>query len=116
MAALPEVTGEPWTGADINDQTRRVHAESVAYWSQFNTKTFFARPAPDVWAPADQVRHLTKSMRAVTKGLSLPWPLVWFRFGRAKKASMTCSALSRWYHEVRATGPCAGRFAPDALA
>ena len=29
---------------------------------------------------------------------------------------MRCSALSKWYHEVLATGPSAGRFSPDALA
>jgi hypothetical protein len=116
MAELPAITIEPWTGAEINDQTRRVHAESVAYWSRIATPQFFERPAPNVWAPADQVRHLTKSMRAVTTGLSLPWPIVWFRFGRAKRPSMSCSVFSAKYQEALASRPSAGRFAPDALA
>lgn len=115
MTALPDVIGEPWTGAEIIDQTNRVHRESTAYWSQFSTDAFFKRPAPDVWAPADQVRHLTKSMRAVTNGLRRSRLILWYMFGRSKRASMKCSALSKWYHEVLATRPSAGRFAPEPL-
>jgi len=113
--SLPDVIGEPWTGAEINDQMQRVHAESVAYWSQYATADFFRRPAPDVWAPVDQVRHLTKSMRAVSNGLKRSWPLLWFKFGRTSRPSMQCSKLSAWYEDVLKTRPSAGPFAPAPM-
>jgi hypothetical protein len=115
MAELPAITIEPWTGAEIIDQTNRVHRESVAYWAQYSTDTFFKRPSPDVWAPADQIRHLTKSMRAVTNGLKRSRLLLWFKFGRADRPSMTCAKLSAWYEELLLGRPSAGRFSPSPV-
>jgi hypothetical protein len=59
------------TGPEIAAALQALHAESVQYWSTFNTPAFFAPFGTD-WSPADNVRHLTKAMRAVTVGLKMP--------------------------------------------
>lgn len=104
----------PHTGPHLDTALRALHHESVDYWSTFATPDFFA-PIGDAWSPADNVRHLTKAMRAVTAGLKIPRWLLWLRFGRAR--------TSRGYDEMRevylarlARGASAGRFAPSAIA
>ena len=85
-----EVTSSASIPTDILEQkiqelaaeARRIHAESVTYWAAYAADAFWRRPSPEVWAPVDQVRHLTKSIRAVKScarssiliyGSVLPW-------------------------------------------
>jgi hypothetical protein len=42
----------------------RQEADSLAYWNAFPTDFFFARIGSS-WSPAETVRHLSKSTRAV---------------------------------------------------
>ena len=94
---------------------RRIHAESVHYWATYATSAFFARPAPDIWAAADQVRHLTKSIRAVTKGLALPRLVLVVCFGWSRGAKRAFEDLRTRYKAALANGAGAGRFAPRPL-
>jgi hypothetical protein len=94
---VPEVSKGSMRGSEIVGELRRVHAESVEYWRGFSTAEFFERPAADVWAPADQVRHLTKSMRAMRRGFDMPKVLLFFRFGVALRASRTLEELRDAY-------------------
>src|SRR5688500_9216606 len=95
---------------EIASALRALHDESVHYWSSFDTPRFFA-PIGDAWSPADNVRHLTKAMRAVDRGLNAPRWILWLRFGRG--------GVSRGYTEMKdvyfarlARGASAGRLAP----
>jgi hypothetical protein len=95
---------------EIASALRALHDESVRYWSSFDTPGFFA-PIGDAWSPADNVRHLTKTMRAIDRGLNAPRWILWLRFGRG--------GVSRSYTEMKdvylarlARGASAGRFAP----
>ena len=114
---VPDVRGLPATGSDTIAELRRVHSASMEYWSRYSTADFFRRPAPEVWAPADQVRHLNKALKAITQGLSVPRPVLRLLFGRADRASRPFDALRADYRAVLAAGGRAGRrFAPRPLA
>jgi hypothetical protein len=64
------------------------------------------------WSPADHVRHLTKSVRAVSLGLAAPRVLLFVLYGRPSRVSMSYHALTARYRELLANGGQAGRFAP----
>ncbi|MBC7841117.1 MAG: DinB family protein [Gemmatimonadaceae bacterium] len=96
-------------------EARRIHAESVRYWSAYPLEAFFRRPGPDVWAPADQLRHLTKAIRAVNQGLVLPRLALLLLFGWSRRPSRSFDVLEADYKASLAGGGRAGRFAPAVL-
>jgi hypothetical protein len=101
---LPDVAGDPSTGADLCGELRRVHAESVRYWETFPTSSFGAPLAPGAWSAAQQVRHLTKSMWPVTLGLYSPRPALRALFGRATTPSRSFVELRERYTSVLGRG------------
>jgi DinB superfamily len=117
MKGPPEVTDSPWTGADIVAGLRRVHAESDGYWrvAYPDDAAFFRRIAPEVWAPADQVRHLTKSCRAIAKGFEIPRPLVALRFGVPLRKSRDYRTMVDVYQQRLRRGIRQNPFAPRVL-
>lgn len=108
------MTTTPHTGAEITDAFAVLYTESVRYWSGFDTRTFLA-PIGEAWSPADNVRHLTKSMRAVTQGLRIPRILLLVAFFAPKRASRTYDEVREVYRARLAKGATAGRFGPGAL-
>ncbi len=113
---IPALGAGPYAPHALAAEARRVHAESVRYWSGYDTKTFFSRPAPEVWAPADQVRHLTKAIRAVNRGIVLPRPVLLVLFGWSRRQSRTLEALAADYEAALAGGGRATRrFTPRAI-
>jgi hypothetical protein len=112
---LPSFTGMASAAPDLAAEARRIHAESVTYWAAYPGDAFWRRPAPEVWAPVDQVRHLTKSIRAVNQGLALPRPLLALFFGLGRGVTRSFPALRERYREVLANGGSAGGYAPRAL-
>ncbi|HEX6084060.1 MAG TPA: DinB family protein [Thermoanaerobaculia bacterium] len=90
-----------------------VQRQSSAYWSAFPADEFFAKIG-EAWSPADNVRHLAKSIRPVTRALRMPRLVLWLMFGRAKRASRTYDALVDFYRSKLTGGNDAGRFAPSA--
>src|SRR5687767_5567866 len=83
---VPTLDSEPASPQAMAAEARRIHAESVRYWSAYPLDSFFGRPAPEVWAPADQVRHLTKAIRAVNQGLRLPRVVLLVLFGPSRRS------------------------------
>jgi hypothetical protein len=61
----------PSTRDEILKAIDQVRVESAAYWNAFDDATFFAKLG-DAWSPAENVRHLSKSIRPVAKALRLP--------------------------------------------
>jgi DinB superfamily len=104
---------DPRTGPEIRAALRDLHAASVRYWGGFDTAAFLA-PVGDAWSPADNVRHLTKSMRAVTRGLGVPRLLLLLAFRRGQTRSRPYDAVREVYRARLAQGASAGRFAPEA--
>ncbi|MBX7119408.1 MAG: DinB family protein [Gemmatimonadaceae bacterium] len=103
------------TGSEIRSALRALHDESAAYWGSLDTRTFLA-PVGAAWSPADNVRHLTKSVRAVTQALRLPRLVLWIAFGRAGAPSRSYDAVREDYRARLVRGASAGRFAPRPQA
>lgn len=102
---------EPVTGPEIADALVALHHESVQYWASFTAAAFLA-PLGEAWSPADTVRHLTKSIRAVTAGLRLPRWLMRLTFGGTNGTSRSYLEMRDFYRARLAQGASAGRFAP----
>jgi len=105
---------DPKTGSEIARELRALHERSTHYWQSFSTAEFLA-PLGDrgeAWSPADNVRHLTKSIRPLAKALRLPWPILRLRYGRPAAPSRSYSEMRDVYRGALADGLQAGRFAP----
>ncbi len=102
---------DPTSGAEIAAALRTLHRESVEYWRSFDTATFLA-PIGEAWSPADNVRHLTKSIRAVTTGLKLPSIAVRLLYGGATAPSRDYATMRDTYRARLAKGADAGKYAP----
>lgn len=102
----------PVAGDDICRELKKLHAESVEYWSILQTPLFLA-PIGDAWSPADNVRHLTKSIRAVSRGLALPRLFVRIAFRTTSRTSRSYDEMRRDYRSTLEKGGKAGRFAPS---
>jgi hypothetical protein len=103
----------PHSRDELLDAFQRQESESVAYWSGFDTPTFFRRIGPS-WSPAETVRHLIKATRPVVKALGLPRIVLRLMFGRPRRASVDYDGLCNRYSRLLAEGGQAGRFAPSA--
>jgi len=107
-------TPEPWTRDDVVRELRRVRDESRRYWESFTPAAFLA-PLGDAWSPADNVRHLTRSVRPLAMALGIPRLVLRLRFGRPKAASRTYTRLRDDYRALLAAGGKAGKYAPSPL-
>lgn len=103
---------EPASASEIVATLERVQEESVAYWSTFDTAAFFAK-IDGHWSPAENVRHLIKSIRPVTKALGLPRLVLRFMFGWPRRKSAPWSEIQSRYLGLLDAGGKAGRFAPS---
>lgn len=108
-------TMTPQTQEQLLDAFARQEAESVAYWTAFDTAAFFQRIGSS-WSPAETVRHLSKSTRPVVKALGMPKIALRLLFGKPRRASMTYDAFRDRYRQALSEGGQAGRFAPSAHA
>lgn len=99
------------SGPAISGALMTLHQESVRFWDGFSTPAFLA-PVGEAWSPADNVRHLTKSIRAVTQGLGVPKLILFLRFRRPAGPSRTFEEVRDLYRARLAKGASAGRFAP----
>lgn len=86
--------------------------ESVAYWDAFDLFTFF-QPIGPKWSPAETVRHLVKSNRAIAETFSTSPLMLRLRYGRSARASMRYEEFVALYVEALRGGATAGRFAPS---
>ncbi len=100
------------TRSEILASLQRLHRESQAFVSTLTEAEFFA-PQGEKWSPAEQVRHLTKSVRPLAKALRLPRLVVAFMFDRKGKASRSFSEIETLYRNKLKTGVTAGRFTPS---
>jgi hypothetical protein len=102
----------PRTGPEIVAALRFHQAEAAPFFAALAPDTFLA-PQGDRWSPCDHLRHLTKSMRAVTQGLGQPRPVLALLFGISwRAAARDFEALRAVYRGELDAGAQAGRFAP----
>lgn len=103
---------EPATAKQIVTTLERVQGESVEYWSGFETSEFFAK-IDGHWSPAENVRHLIKSIRPVTKALALPRLVLRLMFVAPRRDSAPWPEIQARYLGLLDAGGKAGRFAPS---
>ena len=103
---------EPATATQISATLEQVQEENVAYWSGLETSAFFAK-IDGHWSPAETVRHLIKSIRPVTKALSLPRLVLRIMFGAPRRDSARWAEVQTRYLGLLDAGGKAGRFTPS---
>src|SRR5687768_4424193 len=103
---------EPATSAQIAATLERVQDEGVAYWSGLETADFFAK-IDGQWSPAENIRHLIKSIRPVAKALTVPRLVLRFMFGWPRRKSTPWPEIHARYLGLLEAGGKAGRFAPS---
>jgi hypothetical protein len=81
---------------EIVAELRRQQADTDALCSELATPEFLA-PRGLRWSAADHVRHLTKVMRAITRGMSNPWWKLWIAFGKARRPSRSIEQIRSEY-------------------
>jgi hypothetical protein len=102
---------EPRTKPEILRELRTLHERSTRFWEAFSTADFL-EPIGEAWSPADNVRHLSKSIRPLAQGLRVPKPLIFLRFGLSLRGSRGYEEIREVYQGILAGGADAGRFAP----
>jgi uncharacterized damage-inducible protein DinB len=74
---------------------------------------FFTRTR-EVWSPSDNLDHLIKAVRPITKALKLPKITLQAMFGRPEKASLSYEELCQQYRdEITKGGQASGRYLPE---
>ncbi|HKR63415.1 MAG TPA: DinB family protein [Thermoanaerobaculia bacterium] len=101
------------TRAEILDALRDAERTTVAYWNAFPLEEFFAQIG-EAWSPAENVRHLTKSIPPVAKALTTPRLILRVMFGNPRRASVSLDDLVARYRKLLDEGGKAGRFSPSA--
>ena len=96
---------------EILRKLEAVQSESAAYWGGFDPPAFFAKLG-EGWSPAENVRHLIKSIRPVTKALTMPRLALRVMFGKPRRASIDFEELRVRYQGLLDAGGKAGRFSP----
>jgi hypothetical protein len=96
---------------EIVRDLRLVHSQADRIWAGFDDAAFF-QPLGTGWSPAQNVVHLTKSVRPVAKALGLPKLVLALMFGRAKRGSGSYVALGDRYQGLLTAGAGAGSFTP----
>lgn len=104
--------GNPQTRDEILAGLQRLHGEAQQFLETLNDAEFFA-PQGEKWSPAEQVRHLTKSVRPVAKALHMPRIALALLFGYRRAASRSFIEVEAFYQSKLKTGVTAGRFAPS---
>lgn len=103
----------PGTRDEIVAELERLDADIIDFFCDLEVDTLL-RPQGEKWSPADHLRHLTKTLRAVRKGLRVPGPLLVLRFGLARRDSRSFEEMVEAYRARLAEGGVrAGKFAPS---
>jgi hypothetical protein len=110
---VPEFA-EPVSKREIVLALDSLHEQSTAFWRAIEDERFFA-PLGEAWSPADNLRHLDRSVKPVAQVLRLPTPVLRLLFGAVRRPSQSYAGVRSSYHARLAAGQKAGRFAPPPL-
>ena len=83
------------------------------WFSALPSSDFFTRQA-NVWSSSDNLDHLIKAVKPVTKAMKLPRLALQGMFGKSEKPSQSYDEICRTYREAIANGAQAsGRYLPN---
>jgi hypothetical protein len=89
------------------------HQRITTWFIEIPVENFFARHG-EVWSPSDNVDHLIKSHKPISKALRLPKFTLKAMFGTPEKSSMSYKKLCQIYRDELAKGAQAsGRYLPN---
>ncbi|MDH3743680.1 MAG: DinB family protein [Acidobacteriota bacterium] len=97
---------------EIVEALRAQRIEIGDYLDGFPIERFLT-PQGDKWSPEGHLRHLVKSVRAVTGGLRIPKLLLAARFGISWRGSRSFDEVKQVYLGALDAGAKAGRFGPS---
>ena len=101
--------------AEIITFMQKNHSDFIALIASLD-KNDFCKQVADKWTPAQQAKHIYKSVHPVNLALSLPLFVPALLFGKANRSSKTYQALVEKYHAKLATGYKAGKaFTPKEV-
>ena len=96
---------------ELASSLRRLCLDSERYWLAMSDEEFVA-PIGTAWSPADHVRHLTKCVCEVARGMRWPKTLLRVLFPGGRGVSLGYEEIVRKYRKRLEQGGEAGRFAP----
>jgi uncharacterized damage-inducible protein DinB len=89
-------------------------SQRAANWFLDIPAADFFRRAGDVWSPSDNLDHLIKSVKPITKALKLPGITIHAMFGKPDMASVSYEELCQRYRdEIARGGQASGRYLPE---
>jgi DinB family protein len=95
--------------ATLKDSNRR----AAAWFQGIAVNNFFERDG-DVWSPSDNLDHMIKAVKPITKALKLPKITLHVMFGKPDKVSVSYEELCKLYRDVLASGgQASGRYLPN---
>ena len=87
------------------ESLQALHNTSTPIWDAFTEDEFFAQQG-EAWSPSEHIRHLNKSIRAVTRGMKTP-KITLLAFGISMNGSQNYQDVKENYLEVLAKGATA---------
>jgi hypothetical protein len=106
---MTEITTKTELITALKDSNQR--AEN--WFLEIPASRFFTRQG-EVWSASDNVDHLIKSVKPLTKALKLPKIILRAMFGKPEKSSLTYEELCQIYRDEIAKGAQAsGRYLPN---
>jgi hypothetical protein len=112
QAALLPSTPTAYRRIEIANALRRLCLESELYWNAMSVAEFVS-PIGGAWSPADNVRHLTKSIQPITRAMRMPKVVLRLMFGTSSRVSRGYREMVTLYHAALREGGQAGRFSPS---
>jgi hypothetical protein len=94
---------DPYSRAELDAALAAAEQEVAAFFAALPGEALLRREG-EAWSPAEHLRHLDRSVRAVTRGLEMPRWLLWLRFLPAGAPSRTFSGLRDAYRARLAAG------------
>lgn len=92
---------------------RESNQRAERWFGEIPADDFFKRQGEE-WSPSDNLDHMIKAVKPITKALKLPKITLQAMFGKPEKPSMTYEELCRIYREAIANGgQASGRYLPE---
>jgi hypothetical protein len=86
---------------------------ATSWFHEIPADQFFTRQG-EAWSPSDNLDHMIKAVKPITKALKLPRSTLQTMFGKPEKASMSYGELCQVYRDAIAKGgQASGRYLPD---
>jgi len=86
---------------------------AASWFLEIPAADFFERQG-ETWAPSENLDHMIKAVKPITKALKMPKITLQAMFGKPEKPSMNYEELCRIYREAIARGgQASGRYLPE---